>query len=71
MVSDLRVLLLQADGTYRESETSAAFPYLPTAEVARFLTEEDTKDESRWARRFRVWVRTEVLPRFQRGPGAE
>lgn len=59
----LKVFLRQPDGTYAESPTSAAFPFLPMAELARFLGEADGNDDTRWGRSFRHWVREEVLPR--------
>jgi hypothetical protein len=59
----LRVLLLRDDGTYAPSETSAAFPFLPMPEIARFLRDYDMNNDSRWGRSFRTWVRDEILPR--------
>jgi Uma2 family endonuclease len=65
----LRVLLRQEDGSYRESETSRAFPTLLMPEVVRFLTQEDTRDQTRWGRRFRAWVREVVVPRHREQAG--
>jgi Uma2 family endonuclease len=61
----LRVLLLQNDGTYVPSETSAAFAFLPMQEICRFLREYDINNDSRWGRSFRTWVRDEILTRPQ------
>jgi len=61
----LRVLIRQEDGSYRDSPTSAAFPDVPMDEVARFATMEGIRDEIEWARRFRAWVREDLLPRIQ------
>jgi Uma2 family endonuclease len=58
----LSVLLLQAEGSYVESPTSAAFPFLPMPEIARFLDEYDPSNETRWGRSFRAWVRETLLP---------
>lgn len=67
----LVVLLLRAEGTYAPSETSAAFPFLPMAEVARFLREHDPRNDTRWGRAFREWVRAEVVPRYPGQAGGE
>jgi Uma2 family endonuclease len=66
----LRVLIRQEDGSYRESPTSAAFPDVAMDEVARFATMEGIRDEIEWARRFRMWVREDVLPRIGGRGGA-
>lgn len=61
----IHVHLLQPDGRYVLAETSESFPFLPIAELARFLQRAPTMDKTRWARSFRVWVRAEVAPRYQ------
>ena len=58
----LTVLLLQPDGTYAESSTSRAFPFLPMAAFAGQLDKRDPLNDTRWARAFRVWVREVVAP---------
>jgi Uma2 family endonuclease len=51
----LRVFLLTAEGTYRPSDKSKAFPFLPLAEFAKFLR--PTKlSETQLIRSFRAWV---------------
>ncbi len=35
-------------------------------EIRRWVVEEDSRDESVWARRMRAWVRQELPPRLQR-----
>jgi Uma2 family endonuclease len=62
-VETLRVELLQPDGTYSASETSLASPFLPLAEVVRFLQQGETMDHIEWRRQFRTWVRDELVPR--------
>jgi len=62
---DLTLLLLQAEGSYAESARSAAFPFLPMDEVARFVLDPDMSDESRWGRSFRRWVREVLLPIYR------
>jgi Uma2 family endonuclease len=59
----LRVELLQPDGTYAASETSLAFPFLPLADVVRFLQQGESMDHREWRRQFRAWVRDELVPR--------
>jgi Uma2 family endonuclease len=57
----LTVIALQADGTYAPQATSLAFPFLPMAEVLRFLHEGETApDETAWIRSFREWVRANL-----------
>ena len=53
----LQVEQLQADGTYARQEQSNAFPFLPLAEVPRFLDRRNATDETSWIRSFRQWVR--------------
>jgi len=52
----LRVFLLTSRGTYRESERSKAFPFLPLSDFAEFLTRTDLS-ETQLLRSFRSWVR--------------
>jgi Uma2 family endonuclease len=61
----LTVLVLQADGSYVASDRSAAFPFLPMDEVARFLLDPEMSDESRWGRTLRRWVRDVLLPIYR------
>ncbi len=56
----LRVELLEQDGTYAESPTSAAFPFLPIGKLEEFLEHRAATDETTWIRRFREWVRQEL-----------
>jgi Uma2 family endonuclease len=52
----LRVHLLSARGTYRQSDRSKAFPFLPLGDFADFLARTDVS-ETQLVRSFRVWVR--------------
>lgn len=61
----LRVFLLQADGSYAESPTSRAFPFLPMPDLSRRLHGIDPTNDTRWARDFRAWVREVVAPLYQ------
>jgi Uma2 family endonuclease len=53
---------LQDDGTYASVDHSPSFPWLPLAELGRFLEASATMNETRWIRSFRAWVRAEVAP---------
>jgi Uma2 family endonuclease len=61
----LSVWLLQADGSYAASNRSAAFPFLPMDDVARFVLDPDMSDEGRWGMTFRRWVREVLLPIYR------
>lgn len=52
----LRVFLLTSRGTYRQSERSKAFPFLPLNEFSEFLMRTDLS-ETQLLRLFRAWVR--------------
>ena len=65
----LRVARLQPDGTYVEGDYSPSFPWLPLADLVRFLKLVGTTDETSWIRDFRAWVRAELAPRRARGGG--
>ena len=61
----LIVLLLQPDGTYAESPTSAVMPFLPMGEIDRFARDHVSNNDTSWARGFRRWVREHLVPRYQ------
>lgn len=50
-------------GSYNSVEVSGFLPIRAT-EVRRWVVEEDSSDESAWARRLRAWVRAELAPRL-------
>jgi Uma2 family endonuclease len=52
----LRVHLLTAKGTYRQSDRSKAFPFLPLDGFSEFLVRTDVS-ETQLVRSFRAWVR--------------
>ena len=56
---------LSADGTYQVVDGSQFLP-LKADEIRRWVVEEDSSDESAWARRLRAWVRAELAPRLPR-----
>ena len=55
--SAIRAYHLQPDGTYAEQPGSLSFPFLPLAELLRFLAQRNDADETTWTRSFRDWVR--------------
>jgi Uma2 family endonuclease len=57
----LTVCLLQEDGTYVVSTTSLSFPFLPVAELGRFLSMLQTMSETSVIRACRDWVRQNAL----------
>src|SRR5262249_61433523 len=56
----LRVFLLRPDGQYAESAGSLAFPFLPVAELERFLSLAATMSETQLIRAFRDWARDQI-----------
>jgi Uma2 family endonuclease len=55
---------LAEDGTYHPVEGSALLP-VRAEEVRRWVLAEDASDGSAWARRFRAWVRAELVARLE------
>jgi Uma2 family endonuclease len=49
-------------GKYEVSESSTLFPFLPKAEIVRFLKSSDDTDETTLVRSFRKWVRETLVP---------
>lgn len=52
----LRALVLGPDGKYVAAQQSLNFPYLPLAEVARFMSMRHGQSETAWIKLFREWV---------------
>jgi Uma2 family endonuclease len=63
---NLRVYLLTSKGTYRRSDRSKAFPFLPLKEFSQFLRETDLS-ETQLLRSFREWVREQNKQGWKRG----
>jgi Uma2 family endonuclease len=61
----LFILKLQAGGAYAPAEVSGILPFLSPADVARFLRDYDQKNDTRWGRALRAWVREELAPRVR------
>ncbi len=63
----LQVEHLQPDGTHAQVTASPSFPFLPLDEVVRWVNRpEAIENHSEWGRRFREWVREELVPRAGR-----
>jgi Uma2 family endonuclease len=62
---DLHVHLLGPDGKYTESTSSQAFPFLPVAELMRFLNLRTTMGNAALVRAFRSWVREQIARNWQ------
>jgi Uma2 family endonuclease len=56
---------LDEDGSYHPVEGSSFLP-IRAVEVRRWVINEDSSDQSVWARRLRAWVRAELAPRLAR-----
>ncbi len=57
----LSVLLLQGDGKYVASQSSAVLPFVPMKELERFLVSYEPGNDTRWGRSFREWVRATLV----------
>ncbi|MFO0917042.1 MAG: Uma2 family endonuclease [Planctomycetaceae bacterium] len=57
----LTVHCLNATGEYQESPQSLAFPGLPLDEFRAFIDRDPNVDETTWIRRFREWVRANLI----------
>jgi Uma2 family endonuclease len=64
----LRVCILGPDGNYVESERSRAFPFLPLAEITRFMLLANTMSETKLLRAFRAWVREQIAQGWPSSP---
>ncbi|MCI0463253.1 MAG: Uma2 family endonuclease [Gemmataceae bacterium] len=58
----LGVYRLGSGGQYEPADRSAAFPFLPLEEVARFLQASHPEGETGLLRSFTLWVRKHLLP---------
>jgi Uma2 family endonuclease len=65
----LKVLILGANGKYREKTKSLAFPTLPLDGFARFVAKLGSKDEVSLIQEFVAWLRAEVITKSVRRSG--
>jgi len=66
----LTILVLQADGRYAESKTSAVFPFLTAVEIFDWVTRPDANNDLEWLDELQRWVREDVAKR-PRGTAAD
>ena len=57
----LRIMLLEADGHYRESQRSRMLPFLPIADFACFLHRDASQSDTKWLQTFGEWVRQQMV----------
>ena len=62
----LRILVLQPNGRYVESSTSASFPFLTAAEVYDWVRKPQTEPDTTWIKQLRTWVKRTLKPRARR-----
>ena len=60
---ELQVLVLQHDGRYAASESSAVFPFLKAAEIWDWIDRAGSEYETEWMEGVRQWVRETLVPR--------
>ena len=61
----LAILLRQANGEYKESETSRAIPFLKAVEIFDQARQLEGMSELEWMEGVRRWVREVLVPRVQ------
>jgi Uma2 family endonuclease len=60
-----QVLLRNIAGAYVPAERSAAFPFLPVAQLIQFLALDATQSETKVLQAFRAWVRERIAQNWQ------
>jgi Uma2 family endonuclease len=67
--AELVILVLQANGRYVTSETSASFPFVSATEVSDWVRRPQTVSDTEWRKQLRTWVRKTLKSRARRhGP---
>jgi Uma2 family endonuclease len=72
--AELVILVLQPNGRYAKSPTSASFPFLTAAEVYDWVQRPQTEPDTQWIKQLRSWVKRTLKPRVQKedqAPGQE
>jgi Uma2 family endonuclease len=62
---ELHVLHLQANREYVEQNRSLSFPFLPMDRIEAFIHQISELEENALLRKFRDWVRKDVLPKYK------
>ena len=63
--AELVILVLQPNGRYAESATSAAFPFLSASEVFDWVSRPAGEFDNDWIKELRSWVRRTLKPRVR------
>ena len=63
---ELTILVLQPNGRYAESATSASFPLLTAAEVYEWVRSPQPEPDTAWINQLRTWVKRTLKPHIQR-----
>jgi hypothetical protein len=61
----LVILVLNANGRYAESPTSAAFPFLSARAVFEWVSRPQDELDNDWIKHLRNWVRRTLKPRVR------
>jgi Uma2 family endonuclease len=61
----LRILVLQANRRYTESDRSLAFPFLTGAEILDWTQRPQVASDLEWMEDLRRWVQEELIPRVR------
>jgi Uma2 family endonuclease len=64
--AELVILVLERNGRYAQSPTSASFPFLRAAEVYDWVSRPTTGNETDWIKSLRPWVLRTLKPRVRR-----
>lgn len=64
--AEVLILVLQPDGKYAPSTSSAAFPYLFAVEIHDWVSRPQTTSDTEWLNSLRRWVRRTLKPRARR-----
>jgi Uma2 family endonuclease len=64
--AELIIMVLQANGRYAASETSASFPFLGAADVFDWVHRPAAGTDTEWLKGLRRWVRTTLKPPIRR-----
>ena len=63
--TSIQIMALGGNGKYVEAPASRAFPFLPLAELERFLGLHATLGETELVRQFRAWVRERIAAEWK------
>jgi hypothetical protein len=67
--AELAILVLQPDGRYARSTTSASFPFVSAAEIHDWVSRPQAMSDTEWMNALHRWVRRTLKPRVRRPAG--